>query len=413
LATKEPNRRLKRLTASAVDALPPGRYTDPATTGLQLQVRATRSGSSRAWLFRYRWRGEWVRLTIGHRPSMSLAAARASAVANAGFLDKGIDPRRAQPKRRAKAAPLPLPSAVAGVDSGHSVDFLITEFTERYLKPSRKRPEYAEAILQRDVLKEWQGRDARTIKPREVIELLDRIVGRGSRVMANRTAAVLSQMFRFGIHRAIVDDSPVKLLMRPGGKEKPRERTLSDDELKVFLSDPVGATRFKRLAHVMQILLLTGQRRGELALARWSHIDFESKTWTIPDENSKTGRGHIVPLSNWAADEFERLKKSAGRSPWVLPALDKSAPLDPKQLTRSVAKCLKRFEERGIGAFTLHDLRRTCRTGLAKLKVEPHIAERVLGHAQEKIIATYDVHAYLDEKRAALEKWALRLREIS
>lgn len=63
-------------------------------------------------------------------------------------------------------------------------------------------------------------------------------------------------------------------------------------------------------------------------------------------------------------------------------------------------------------AFTLHDLRRTCRTGLARLKVAPHIAERVLNHAQEKIPGTYDVHDYLDEKREALEQWTAHLEAL-
>jgi len=67
-------------------------------------------------------------------------------------------------------------------------------------------------ILKKDVLSVWHGRDARTIKPREVVDLLDGIVGRGSPVQANRTATYIGQMFKFGIHRTIVDDSPVKLL---------------------------------------------------------------------------------------------------------------------------------------------------------------------------------------------------------
>jgi hypothetical protein len=75
------------------------------------------------------------------------------------------------------------------------------------VKPNRRRPEYVERILNQDVLPEWKGRDARTITPREVVELLDCILARGSRVMANRTAALLGQLFKFGIHRAIVDDS--------------------------------------------------------------------------------------------------------------------------------------------------------------------------------------------------------------
>ena len=187
---------------------------------------------------------------------------------------------------------------------------------------------------------------------------------------------------------------------------------MTDAELRTFLKDPQAATRYERLSHVMLILLLTGQRRGELALARWADIDLQAKTWRIPDEHAKGGRGHIVPLSTWAVEEFRALKREAEKSPFVLPAVDPAKPLDAKLLTRGIAKCQERFKKLGIGAFTLHDLRRTCRTGLARLKIEPHIAERVLNHAQERIPGTYNVHTYMDEKREALNKWAKHLRGL-
>lgn len=396
-----------------VATLPPGDHTDPATLGLQLRVREKRGDFSRTWLFRYRWRDEWVRLTIGHASTMSLSEARECALELRKAIDDGIDPRRARPRRRAPVAAIPLSSSPARPDDKHSIDFLASEFVHRYLRPTRKRPEYAEGILNKNILSEWKGRDARTITPGDVVELLDKIVDRGSRVMANRTAALLSQLFRFGIHRHIVKTTPVQLLYRPGGKEKARERTLTENELRAFLRDPQACTRYERLSHVMLVLLVTGQRRGELALARWSEIDFHGKTWTIPDENAKSGRGHVVPLTEWAVEEFQALKRLAEGSKWVLPANGGERHIDPKQLTRGVAKCLKRFKERGIQEFTLHDLRRTCRTGLSALKVEPHIAERVLNHAQEKIAGTYDRFAYLDEKRAALEKWAAHLKGVA
>jgi integrase len=267
-------------------------------------------------------------------------------------------------------------------------------------------------MLDRDVLPRWRGRDARTIKPHEVIELLDGIVDRGSPVQANRVAGVLAQLFKFGIHRAIVEASPVLLLYRPGGDEKPRERKLSEDELRILVRDPRAGARLHRTAHAIMVLLATGQRRGELIAAKWADIDFKARTWRIPDENSKTGRGHVVPLSALAVRELEALSRLANRSAFVMPDAEGSAPLDAKQLTRSLAKCQKRFKEIGIEPFTLHDLRRTCRTGLAQLKVAPHIAERVLNHAQAKIPGTYDVHDYLDEKREALDKWGAHLEAL-
>ena len=401
-----------RLTASRLATLPAGDHTDPATAGLQLRVRPTATGASRTWLFRYTWRGEWVRIVIGHFPGMSLIDARERAMEFRKAIDEGIDPRRARPRRRELASPIPLSADAVHADR-HSIDYLASEFIHRYLRPHRKRPEWAEAILKRDVLSTWKGRDARTIEPAEVVELLDGIVERGSKVMANRTASLLGQLFKFGIHRHIVRTTPVQLLFRPGGKEKARKRTLSDEELKAYLADPRACTRYERLEHVINILLLTGQRRGELALAKWAEIDLHAQAWIIPDENAKADEGHAVPLSDWALEQFAALKREAENSPWVLPTADRQSHIDPKQLSRSLAKCLDRFAKRGIEAFTLHDLRRTCRTGLARLKVEPHIAERVLNHAQPRIVGVYDRFAYFDEKRSALEQWATHLRTLS
>jgi integrase len=396
-----------RFTASRIPSLPAGTYTDPGQPGLQIRVREKAGGgASRTWLLRFKFKGEETRILLGHFPQTTLDAARGEARRLRELADQGIDPRRARPRRRDRTSPIALSSAPAGASARHTIEYLASEFVERYVRPSRKRPEYAEAILKRDVLTTWKGRDARTIDPADVIDLLDRIVDRGAPIQANRTAALLGQMFKFGIHRKIVSSTPVQLLFRPGGKEKPRARTLSDVEIAAFLTDPIGCTRFPRLAHVIAVLLLTGQRRGELALARWRDIDLEAGTWNIPDENSKSGRGHICPLSSQAIEEFRALKRLAGRSLWVLPNDAGDGPLDPKLLTRGVAKCQKRFLNRGVKPFTLHDLRRTCRTGLARVKVEPHIAERVLNHAKDKIPGTYDLHQYLDEKRAALTSWS-------
>lgn len=377
-----------------------------------MRVRKTATGASRTWLFRYTWRKEWVRIVIGHHPGMTLAEARERAIELRNAIDEGIDPRRARPRRRQMAASAATPTGTSSSDK-HSIEYLVDEFIARYLRPHRKAPEWAEAILNRDVLPKWKGRDARTITPAEVIERLDEIVERGAPVLANRTASLLSQLFRFGIQRRIVGQTPVQLLMPPGGKEKPRKRALTAEELQAFLRDPRACTRYERLARVVTILLLTGQRRGELALAKWADIDLQARTWIIPEENTKNGRGHIVPLSDWAIEEFAALRREAEGSAWVLPGPDRRNHIDPKQLTRSVAKCLTRFKKAGIAEFTLHDLRRTCRTGLSRLKIAPHIAERVLNHAQESNEETYDLHEYLEEKRDALEKWAAHLRALA
>jgi integrase len=399
---------LTRLTKTRVESLRPGGkqrdISDPERRGLVLRIEPS---GSKLWLFRYKFVGKPHRLALGSYPGMSLALARAEAQAHRELLDRGLDPRTARRARR----PASLSDAAARNDK-HSVEFLAYEFLERHVRPNRQRPEYVERILARDVLPEWQGRDVRTITPREVIELLDGIVARGSRVMANRTASLLAQMFKFGIHRAILENSPVMLLYRPGGKERPRSRALSEEELKAFLQNLDDACRFQRLPHVLRVLLLTLQRRSELALAEWREFDLKAKTWTIPDAHAKTGKGHVLPLSDWAVEELRKLKVMADGSRYLLPSGDKSQPIDPKYITRSVARCLKRFKKHGVGAFTPHDLRRTGRTGLARLGIKVDIAERVLNHARERMEATYDVHDYVDEKREALDKWAKYLEAL-
>jgi len=398
-----------RLTSGRVESLKPRDHcyeiNDPACAGLQLRVADT---GVKSWHWRFYWHGKRARLVLGVWPKTSLADAHEKAHAARALLGRGIDPRRAgltlasrvKPERPAREG-----------SSGYSVEHLAREFMMRHVQRQRRRPEYVQRILNAEVLPRWGKRDARTIKPREVIELLDEIADRAP-VMANRVAGILSQMFRFGIHRSIVESTPVQLLYRPGGKEKHRARILTEEELKSFLQNLDDACRFQRLPHVLRLLLLTLQRRSELALAEWREFDLKAKTWTIPDAHAKTGKGHIVPLSDWALRELEKLKVMASGSRYVLPGTGKSGPIDPKYVTRSVARCLNRFERHGVAAFTPHDLRRTGRTGLARLGIKVDVAERVLNHARERMEATYDVHDYIEEKREALDKWARHLAEL-
>jgi integrase len=378
---------------------------DPACPGLQIRVAPN---GTKSWHWRFSWNGKRVRLTMGTYPAMNLAEAHQQSEVARALLRRGIDPRRAGLTRAGRVRP---ETADFDAAPGHSVAHLAREFMERHVIKRRRRPHYVQRSLDADVLPYWRHRDARTIKPREVIELLDRVVDR-SPVMANRLAGILSQMFRFGIHRAIVETSPVQLLYKPGGKEPPRTRMLSEEELKTFLTRLEEACRYRRLPHVLRLLLLTMQRRGELSLAEWQEFDFEKKTWTIPGDHTKTGKGHVLPLSNWALEELRSLKVMAGRSPYVLPNLDGSGPLDPKYITRGVARCQNRFRKLGIAKFSAHDLRRTGRTGLGRLRVKFEVAERVLNHARDKIHEAYDLHDYLDEKREALDKWEQYLKSL-
>lgn len=172
--------------------------------------------------------------------------------------------------------------------------------------------------------------------------------------------------------------------------------------------------RAKRTGIAIRLILLTAVRRSELTGARWSELDLEANAavWDIPAERSKTGVAFAVSLTPPAVEQLRRLKRMAIRSPWVFPAEDGDGPMDPKLLTRSIARHLDTFAEHKVDAFTLHDLRRTVRTGLAKLGIRPDIAERCLNHAQPGIIATYDIDQYLNEERDALTLWADHLQTL-
>jgi hypothetical protein len=186
-----------------VATLPERDHTDPATPGLQPRVRAKRGTCSRTWLLRYRWGEEYVRIVIGHAPATSLAEARERALELRKAIDNGIDPRRARPRRRAAPAPLPLSSGALTRGSTHTIEYLASEFMERYVRPHRKRPGYAQAILDADVIPEWRGRDARTIEPAEVITLLDKIVDRGSSSHATSATTPLQLLYPQLARRAV------------------------------------------------------------------------------------------------------------------------------------------------------------------------------------------------------------------
>lgn len=408
--------RRRRFTTSSLNGLQPRLrayvLSDIESPNLYLYVAPS---GTRSWWFRFPWHGKRQTLTLGRFPDTPIALAHERARQARECIEKGIDPRKAGLMRnRGRIKPVAVASSTSA-DDPHSVDFLVREFLQRFIKPHRKNPDDVQRILEREILATWHGRDARSIKPRDVIDLLDGIVDRGAPVMANRVAALVKQLFKFAIHRQIIEMTPVQLLYPPGGREKPRNRVLSDEELGALLSNMDEImSRAPRTVATIRIILYTACRRGEIGRAKWSHfkLDDQAPVWRIPPELSKTETEYLIPLVPEVVKVLRELKRAAGRSPWVFANGAEEDSGEPKILTRSLSRHLKALAEKKIKPFTLHDLRRTVRTGLAKLKVAPHIAERVLNHAQPGIVATYDVHAYLDEKREALEMWSAHLAKL-
>jgi integrase len=303
---------------------------------------------------------------------------------------------------------------------------------------ARKRPDAAAALLgyvRRDggaskrrhkkdkpTLISVHGKlNARDLTKRQVIALLDGMVDRGAPVSANRTYSLLKQLFDWAAAKDLVPASPMAGIERPGGDESPRERVLSAGEIKAFWANvdkpDVEMAAPTRLA--LKLLLVTGQRRGELTFARWSHFDLDEKLWTIPVELLKTSHAqrskpepHVVPLSPLAISLLERLKALTGEGAYLLPARadkKKDRSYSERVLSRAVRENAEHF---GITHFTPHDLRRTAASFMTKLGIPRLHVEKVLNHSTGDIAEVYDRHDYLPEKRAALEKWGAHLTAI-
>jgi integrase len=366
-------------------------------------------------------------------------------------LEKGLDPIEEREKRR--QAEERARSERAGADT---VARLVEQFVHRRLRAerwdesrgtwvrderaktkARKRPNQAAALLgyapPDAAPRKRKGRrrpvptfvdklghiKAPELTKRQIIAFLDSIVDRGAPVVANRVHALLVQLFKWAAAKDIIPASPLVSIERPGGPEASRTRALSADEIRAFWSKLDTADMAEPTKLALKLLLLTGQRRGEITLAAWSHFDLNAKLWTIPVDLLKSSHSrranvqpHAVPLAEPAIKILDRLREITGNGRFVLPAHASSRhskPYSAGVLTRAVHQNEKHFS---IPHFTPHDLRRTCRTGLSQLKVAPHIAERVLNHAPPKMEGTYDMYEYLDEKRVALERWATHLTAI-
>jgi integrase len=249
------------------------------------------------------------------------------------------------------------------------------------------------------VLPRWRGRIIDSITKRDVLDVLDRVVAAGKPVAANRTFAVVRKLFNWCVARDIVAASPCIAVKRPA-KEQTRDRVLSDDELRHVwrAADQVGAP----LGSLVKLLILTGQRRDEVARMSWLELDLENKLLRLPRERVKNNRAHDVPLSPQALSVIEALPRFV-ESPHVL-TTNGNVP------TRNYNWGMRRLRSKlpPMPPWTLHDLRRTCASGMARLGIALPVIEKVLNHASGSfagIVGVYQRHDFAEEKRKALEAW--------
>ncbi len=373
-------------------------YWDEILTGFVVRIAAS---GRRSWVVIYRNKqGQRRRMTLGTYPSMSLGRARTDAQGVLSAVASGKDPA-AEKKVDRKAGPF---KELADV------------YIELYAKENKKSWWFDEELINRDLLPSLGSKRAQDVTRRDVVSILDGMVRRGAPVGANRTLAVLRKIYGWGIATGRVEmiANPCLDVPKPT-KATSRERVLKDDEIKKFweMLPEIGMREHTRLA--LKFLLITGQRRGEAAKAKWSDMDHD--IWTIPAEHTKNGKTHIVPLSDMALDILaniaklnRKMKKTGVNVPeYVFPSARKGKHLGPSAISHAISNNLNDFD---LPHFTVHDLRRTAATNLGKLKVPRLVVVKTLNQSDKSITATYDRHDYLEEKRDALQAWSDRLETI-
>jgi integrase len=423
---------------------------DAGCRGLYLVIQ---SAGSKSWAFRYRFNGRPKKLTIGpvylgtdeiEQPALdqpnTLAGARKLAGEAALQVARGIDPAKHKKREKKQAQLRAEHSELLDRDTVEAVARL---FIEKYAKPNTRPaswlqtarliglkpdPEDDSKLVCTDsggeVLSQWGDRTVHEITRRDVHDLLDRIVSRGSPVTANRVLAAIRKMFAWAASRDIVPVSPC-VGVAPPTAETSRDRVLSDAELRLIWrgADAIGWP----FGPMVQTLILTLQRRDEVAGMFRRELRLQDRLWVIPRERVKNGQEHEVPLSPAAWALLDSLPK-VGRAGLVFSVTGNTQVsgfsrakerLDAEILKLQKSDAIRRGEGgtavEPIPHWTLHDLRRTGATGMARLGINLPVIEKILNHTSGSfrgVAGVYNRHTFADEKRRAMDAWSSFVQTI-
>lgn len=244
------------------------------------------------------------------------------------------------------------------------------------------------------------------IKRKHLNTILDTMAAK-TPVSANRLYSLLSVLFnRIAIDKEWIEANPMPV-RKPLSREEPRDRVLQDAEIKAIWKH-LG-TMFGNPPDIFKMIILTAQRPGEVMGMAWSEIDLNNNLWTLPKERTKSKKSaHLIPLSPQAIKIIKA--REGNESRFVFPSNHHSKEGYTRHTHKARGKIIKDLCMEKWGA---HDLRRTARTIMGRLKVKPFVAEKVLGHAVGRIEHTYDRYDYLDEKRVALDKLGREIDRIN
>jgi integrase len=383
---------MAKLTARTVEAIKPAterrEIPDALLPGLYLVVQPS---GAKSFAVRYRHGGRPRKHTLGPFPRLDLKTARELGGKALRTAAEGNDP--ASEKERARS---------------DSVESVVEQFVERHINRNY-RPKSAKEVersLRVHILAAWRGRAIGSITRRDIREVLDKIVDGGAPIMANRVHSIARKLFNWAVENDIIAVSPIAGIKQPT-EEKPRDRVLSDDELRLVwqAADKMGPP----FGSMVQLLILAGQRRGEIANMTWQEIDADNRLLSLPRERVKNDRAHDIPLSPQAIAVIEQVPRIGERFVFTM---DGHRPINGFGRNKDRLDALL---PREMPPWVLHDIRRTVASGMARLGISLPVIERVLNHVSGSfagIVGVYQRHDFANAKREALEAWGEHIGKL-
>jgi integrase len=416
-----------KLTEHKIETLPvkKGRKDrlvfDDTQRGLAVRVAAN---GGRNYLCQYTLHGEKWRVPLGACSALSLAKAREAAAAIMGDVAKGRNPaaerKEAAAAERAKRARDRLTLRVL-IDDWHRLH--LAGRRASYAAEAVRALHYAFA----DVLDDA----AEDLDRTTIVRLLDAQTRRrkrkgengarsGGAAMVGRTAAYGRAAFAWAVKRGMVHANPFAHLPVTKGIAK-RERVLTDEEIGEIWR--AAGTVSAPYSTIIRILVLTGQRRGEVAGMTWGELSDDLSVWTMPSQRTKNGVTHVVPLSAPARDlirgllpgDSNQVKRIASDA-LVLPGAASTPFSGWSKAKAALDRAVAEVRGAGLAPWSVHDLRRTVATGLQRLGVRLEVTEAVLNHisgSRAGIAGVYQRHDWAAEKRAALDAWGAHVLAVA
>jgi integrase len=386
------------LTDTALKALKPKDkpYTVADERGLYVEVFPT---GGVVWRYRYRIGVRREKLTLGKYPALTLKNARLKRdeAAQAAAMDKSP----AQQKQLAKRA-----AAEATT---------VSEFGERFflemVNKDRADTTIPRRYFDKNIVPAIGAKPVRDVTTEDVRAIIWKKKDEGFDAAAGQVRGVLKRLFDYAMTAGLVSVNPVLALpMRHVHRAKSRERTLSPDEIRLFLCAVIESNIRRQFKLALHLILLTMVRKSELLLAKWEHVDFDAAEWHIPAEHSKTGKPHIVYLSRQSIEMFRELQALAGGSELVLPS--RSSLVKPFAANALNDALKVSLAGQDIPAFTIHDLRRTASTLLHENGWPSDVVEKALNHTIGGVRGVYNRAEYEPQRREMLQFWADYIEQL-